>query len=99
MRTCLETDLLEIHLSLHVLGIGISFSFLKAKSRKMSSVPLPKCMVKPHPNRRESRVLPCKHVRAALQHNITEKRNGEKGRDSARGGWELRRYVLFFLTH
>lgn len=93
--------LLQIHFSLHLLGTGISFSFLKAKSRKISSVPLASVDVGALSRRGGvSTALPCKHTRPALLHETTEKKNGEEGRSgTGRGGREPRRCVLFSLTH
>lgn len=61
--------LLQIHFSLHLLGTGISFLFLKAKSRKIFSVFLASVDIEA-PSRRGgvSTVLPCKHLRLDLLH-------------------------------
>lgn len=84
--------LLQIHFSLHLLGAGISFSFLKAKSRKISSVPPASVDVGALSRHGGvSAALPCKRMRPALLRETTEK-NGEEGRSSTgRGGREPRR--------
>lgn len=92
--------LFQIHFSLRLLGTRISFSFLKAKSRKISSVALASVDVGA-PSRHEgaSTVLPRKRTRLALLHETTARKNGEEGKSSAgRGGWERRRCTLFFLN-
>lgn len=60
---------LQIHILLHLLGTGISFLFLKAKSRKISSVFLAS-VDSEAPSRHGglSTVLPCKHMRLDLPH-------------------------------
>lgn len=87
--------------TLRLLGTGISFSFLKAKSRKISSVPV--ASVDVGATSRHGgvpTVLPCKCTRAALLHETTERKNVEEGKSNAeRGGWEPRRCALFSLTH
>lgn len=86
MRTCLETDLLQIHFSLHLLQTGIGYSFLKAKSRKMSSVPLPHCMMKPHPawKRVKSPALQARKICSSAQYYREE---GWRERKRQCEGW------------
>lgn len=92
--------LLQIYFSLHLLGTGISFLFLKAKSRKICSIPLASVDTEaPSRHGGVSTVLSCKHMRLALLHKTKEGKNGEEGSSSAgRLGWEPRRCTLFLLN-